>query len=95
MANPATIWIDDVPMDDCPRWRRRPVVGTPARPYQLVPYGDDSRTGNEVWLAPGCEGADDDREWCHDNVFEPCQDCGAKPATYRLIGLYHQAEKWR
>lgn len=38
-----------------------------------------------IWLAPGCEGqCAQDREWCSDNVFEPCEECGAMPVKYIL-----------
>ncbi len=36
-----------------------------------------------IWLAPGCDSCFGyERMWCQDNVFDPCEECGAKPVKY-------------
>lgn len=43
----------------------------------------------EIWLQPWCDGCErysyecgESREWCQDNVFDPCSECGRKPVRY-------------
>lgn len=38
-----------------------------------------------IWLAPRCGGVCvQDREWCQDAVWGPCEECGAMPVKYIL-----------
>jgi len=43
-----------------------------------------------IWLQPWCNGCDrynhggDGRQWCQDNVFEDCPECGRKPVKYAI-----------
>jgi hypothetical protein len=44
-----------------------------------------------IWLQPWCGecqlkswDSDSGRQWCEDDVWEPCEECGAKPVKYVL-----------
>jgi hypothetical protein len=40
-----------------------------------------------IWLEPWCDRCDatgDDRMWCQDNVWEPCDECERRPVKYVL-----------
>ena len=46
----------------------------------------------QIWLEPQCEkcvGKMDNRMWCEDPVFDPCEECGAKPVRYVLDKRQH------
>jgi len=39
-----------------------------------------------IWLEPGCVSCSIyERTWCINNVYEPCEECGRKPAKYQLV----------
>jgi len=47
---------------------------------------DDSK---EIWLQPWCEKCASDpygagRQWCQDNVWRECEECGARAVKYVL-----------
>ncbi len=36
-----------------------------------------------IWLAPKCHDADrEGRQWCQDNQWETCEECGLPPVEY-------------
>jgi hypothetical protein len=41
-----------------------------------------------IWLQPWCAGCEmhasygEGRQWCRDDVFEPCEECGQKSVKY-------------
>jgi len=39
-----------------------------------------------IWLEPRCPQCDgpafEQRTWCPDNVYEPCEACGRQPTKY-------------
>lgn len=43
-----------------------------------------------IWLQPWCKGCDknsygsDGRQWCEDEVWGECEECGRKPVKYTL-----------
>ena len=43
-----------------------------------------------IWLEPSCAACaskyigGDDRTWCQDDVYPPCEDCGRKATKYEL-----------
>jgi hypothetical protein len=41
-----------------------------------------------IWLSPDCGGAE--REWCSDNVWDECDECGAKPTEYMRADVARQ-----
>lgn len=46
---------------------------------------DDYQEHQVIWLQPWCavcEGSAADRQWCQDNVWDDCDECGAKPVRY-------------
>lgn len=45
----------------------------------------------EIWLEPACcaEGGDD-RHWCQDDAWGPCEECGTKPVKY-ILASEHEA----
>ena len=52
---------------------------------------DDGRHYETIWLQPWCEGCethcrggDDGRQWCRDDVWEKCDECGNKSVRYVL-----------
>lgn len=56
--------------------------GPPLHPGK--PYGHPK----ELWLAPWCpwckhsDNSDTGRQWCEDNVFEDCEECGRRAERY-------------
>ena len=41
----------------------------------------------EIWLQPWCDACATmgvDRQWCQDDVWTACEECGAKPVRYVL-----------
>lgn len=44
-----------------------------------------------IWLAPWCAECerkcfdDQGRTWCEDEVYGPCDDCGARPVKYAIV----------
>ena len=49
-----------------------------------MPYMSEPKT---IWLQPWCgdcaRGADG-RQWCEDDIWEPCEECGAETLKYML-----------
>jgi hypothetical protein len=48
-----------------------------------------------IWLQPWCAGCEmhasygEGRQWCRNDVFEPCEECGQKSVKYvRASELY-------
>jgi hypothetical protein len=44
-----------------------------------------------IWLQPWCKGCQkncysDGRQWCEDEVWGECEECGRKPVKYVLAG---------
>ena len=44
-----------------------------------------------IWLQPWCDGCDkgaydaeSSRQWCRDEVWGPCEECGRKPVSYTI-----------
>ena len=37
----------------------------------------------QIWLAPDCDG-ECDREWCQEDVWSACDDCGSESVKYVL-----------
>jgi hypothetical protein len=44
-----------------------------------------------IWLQPWCNGCDkhafgvdSGRQWCEDEVWDDCEECGAKPVKYSI-----------
>jgi len=35
-----------------------------------------------IYLSPRCHDTGEGREWCVDDVWGPCEDCGAEPVKY-------------
>jgi len=35
-----------------------------------------------IYLPPRCHDTGEGREWCVDDVWGPCEDCGAEPVKY-------------
>lgn len=42
-----------------------------------------------IWLKPWCDECkknhyrhDEGQTWCQDNVYDPCEECGAMPVKY-------------
>lgn len=58
-------------------------------------YGGTEHT--EIWLEPICaEGSPDGRLWCQDDVFEPCEECGAKQVRFVREDIANtRATGWR
>lgn len=41
----------------------------------------------EIWLEPSCERCRDDgqeRTWAEHDLYDPCAECGQKPARFTL-----------
>ena len=46
-----------------------------------------------IWLEPWCERCDisaDGRQWCQDDVWDACDECGNLPVRYVLAKLQPQ-----
>lgn len=48
-----------------------------------------------IWLEPECEACDCNRQWCQDNVWDPCPECGLEPVKYVRADIAEAAEKER
>lgn len=62
----------------------------------------------ELWLSPWCDDCEDaaligdeGRQWCQENIFEPCVECGRMPDRYLLAfpknvvkSECHECRKW-
>ena len=52
---------------------------------------DEGRHHETIWLQPWCDGcethcrADEGRQWCQDDVWEDCGECGNKSVRYVLV----------
>ena len=53
---------------------------------------DDGRHPDIIWLQPWCDtcethcrGGYDQRLWCIDNVWEPCDECGNVAVKYTIV----------
>ena len=99
-TDPLTIWIEDV--DDDPQWAAKPenlrgFHDLSPRPYRRVPIPHRLKPpAGSVWLGPRCgDEAPDGREWCQDEVWERCSECGAEPVPYAPIRVDKPPERWR
>jgi hypothetical protein len=52
---------------------------------------EDVEPHQTIWLQPWCKGCQkncysDGRQWCEDEVWGECEECGRKPVKYVLAG---------
>lgn len=48
---------------------------------------DEYKNPDAIWLQPWCADCDhhsfrEGRQWCQDEVWEKCEECGRKPIKY-------------
>ena len=103
-TSPLTVWIENIPMEDDPKWAREPTPLRTPCPYRRVRRGDPIPKG-AVFLRPDCGEGDCgegdcgiEREWCVDDVWERCEEwpCRARSVAYRpMFDAQMRLEDWR
>ena len=98
-TSPPTIWIENVPMEDDPKWATEPTPLRTPCPYRRIRRGDPIPKG-VVFLRPDCGEGDCgiEREWCQDDVWERCEEpfCRARSVAYAPAWNWQcKQEAWR